>query len=254
MFCFTGLTPEQVAKLVSEHHVYLTKDGRISVAGSLSFSPLSRHLADEVRQVLRLTTFDISPSRSTPSPSRDSTADWIPFFFENDVNLYLRCLITLVCVAHEPWRENWCEIPRMRFARFCQQRFLVLRISVEMASNSTVELLAVLATTSATPTPIPSPFQELTHSISSILRLCSFLFYWAYRLSLALGRFATLDLPLIVYAILSWNLSLRLDFTKMFTLLVIGGTVLSYVYKVRFLNRYTTLKEIPLVKDEGFDL
>ncbi|KAG9323486.1 hypothetical protein KVV02_007811 [Mortierella alpina] len=33
MFCFTGLTPEQVEKMKTEHHVYLTKDGRISVAG-----------------------------------------------------------------------------------------------------------------------------------------------------------------------------------------------------------------------------
>jgi aspartate aminotransferase len=33
MFCFSGLTPDQVAKLRSEHHVYLTKDGRISMAG-----------------------------------------------------------------------------------------------------------------------------------------------------------------------------------------------------------------------------
>lgn len=36
MFCFTGLTPEQVEKLKTEHHVYLTKDGRISVAGITS--------------------------------------------------------------------------------------------------------------------------------------------------------------------------------------------------------------------------
>ncbi|XP_063529451.1 aspartate aminotransferase, mitochondrial [Cydia strobilella] len=33
MFCFTGLKPEQVEKLTSDHHIYLTKDGRISVAG-----------------------------------------------------------------------------------------------------------------------------------------------------------------------------------------------------------------------------
>jgi len=33
MFCFTGLNPEQVANLTKDHHVYLTKDGRISVAG-----------------------------------------------------------------------------------------------------------------------------------------------------------------------------------------------------------------------------
>ncbi|CAH0405022.1 unnamed protein product [Chilo suppressalis] len=33
MFCYTGLNPDQVAKLTKDFHIYLTKDGRISVAG-----------------------------------------------------------------------------------------------------------------------------------------------------------------------------------------------------------------------------
>lgn len=33
MFCFTGMTQDQVARLIKEFSVYLTKDGRISVAG-----------------------------------------------------------------------------------------------------------------------------------------------------------------------------------------------------------------------------
>ncbi|XP_063683696.1 aspartate aminotransferase, mitochondrial-like [Bolinopsis microptera] len=33
MFCFTGMNPEQVERLTREFSVYLTKDGRISVAG-----------------------------------------------------------------------------------------------------------------------------------------------------------------------------------------------------------------------------
>lgn len=33
MFCFTGISPDQVEKLIKEHSIYLTKDGRISVAG-----------------------------------------------------------------------------------------------------------------------------------------------------------------------------------------------------------------------------
>ncbi|XP_006817148.1 aspartate aminotransferase, mitochondrial-like [Saccoglossus kowalevskii] len=33
MFCFTGLKPDQVARITEEFSVYLTKDGRISVAG-----------------------------------------------------------------------------------------------------------------------------------------------------------------------------------------------------------------------------
>lgn len=36
MFCFTGLKPDQVARLSNEFSIYLTKDGRISVAGVTS--------------------------------------------------------------------------------------------------------------------------------------------------------------------------------------------------------------------------
>ncbi|CAH0700366.1 unnamed protein product [Spodoptera exigua] len=33
MFCYTGLKPDQVARITKDFHIYLTKDGRISVAG-----------------------------------------------------------------------------------------------------------------------------------------------------------------------------------------------------------------------------
>lgn len=33
MFCYTGLKSDQVERLTKEHHIYLTKDGRISIAG-----------------------------------------------------------------------------------------------------------------------------------------------------------------------------------------------------------------------------
>lgn len=36
MFCFTGLKPNQVERLTKEFSIYLTKDGRISVAGIAS--------------------------------------------------------------------------------------------------------------------------------------------------------------------------------------------------------------------------
>jgi aspartate aminotransferase len=49
MFAFTGLTPEQVAKITKEHHIYLTKDGRISVAGITPHNV--RHLAESIHAV-----------------------------------------------------------------------------------------------------------------------------------------------------------------------------------------------------------
>lgn len=36
MFCFTGMNPQQSDRLVKEFSVYLTKDGRISMAGVTS--------------------------------------------------------------------------------------------------------------------------------------------------------------------------------------------------------------------------
>jgi len=36
MFCYSGLTPEQVDRLTNEFHIYLTRNGRISMAGVTS--------------------------------------------------------------------------------------------------------------------------------------------------------------------------------------------------------------------------
>ncbi|CAI5745698.1 unnamed protein product [Peronospora destructor] len=33
MFCYTGLTEAQVMRMIEKHHIYLTKDGRVSMAG-----------------------------------------------------------------------------------------------------------------------------------------------------------------------------------------------------------------------------
>jgi len=33
MFAYTGLNPDQVATLREQHAIYMTKDGRISIAG-----------------------------------------------------------------------------------------------------------------------------------------------------------------------------------------------------------------------------
>ena len=72
MFCFTGLSPEQVAELTEKHHVYLTKvnqfkiyflnlfftdsqkllqDGRISVAGVSSKNV--DYLANAIHEVTK---------------------------------------------------------------------------------------------------------------------------------------------------------------------------------------------------------
>jgi aspartate aminotransferase len=51
MFAFLGITPEQVERLKSEFHVYLTKDGRISVAGVTPDNV--KHLAKSLHEVTK---------------------------------------------------------------------------------------------------------------------------------------------------------------------------------------------------------
>eukprot|EP00730_Choanoeca_flexa_P010617 TRINITY_DN1912_c0_g1_i1.p1 TRINITY_DN1912_c0_g1~~TRINITY_DN1912_c0_g1_i1.p1 ORF type:complete len:429 (+),score=86.66 TRINITY_DN1912_c0_g1_i1:79-1365(+) len=51
MFCYTGLTPQQVEAITAEHHVYLTKDGRISMAGVSSDNVA--HLAYSMHSVTK---------------------------------------------------------------------------------------------------------------------------------------------------------------------------------------------------------
>ncbi|KAJ3653772.1 hypothetical protein Zmor_013007 [Zophobas morio] len=51
MFCYTGMTPPQVEKLIKEHSVYLTKDGRISMAGVTSKNV--EYLARAMHQVTK---------------------------------------------------------------------------------------------------------------------------------------------------------------------------------------------------------
>lgn len=51
MFSYTGMTPAQVDNMTKKHHVYMTKDGRISLAGlnSAKAEYLARAIDDSVR-------------------------------------------------------------------------------------------------------------------------------------------------------------------------------------------------------------
>ncbi|KAJ3329718.1 Aspartate aminotransferase, mitochondrial [Blyttiomyces sp. JEL0837] len=51
MFCYTGLTPEQVDRLKNEFSVYLTRDGRISIAGITTGNV--KYLAEAIHEVTK---------------------------------------------------------------------------------------------------------------------------------------------------------------------------------------------------------
>jgi aspartate aminotransferase len=51
MFCFSGLSPEQVDRLANEFHIYMTKNGRISMAGVTSHNV--DYLAKAIHEVTK---------------------------------------------------------------------------------------------------------------------------------------------------------------------------------------------------------
>lgn len=51
MFCYSGMTPEQVDRLTSEFHIYLTRNGRISMAGVTTKNV--EYLANAIHEVTK---------------------------------------------------------------------------------------------------------------------------------------------------------------------------------------------------------
>eukprot|EP00268_Persea_americana_P051845 TRINITY_DN5762_c0_g1_i1.p1 TRINITY_DN5762_c0_g1~~TRINITY_DN5762_c0_g1_i1.p1 ORF type:complete len:419 (+),score=77.81 TRINITY_DN5762_c0_g1_i1:34-1290(+) len=51
MFCYTGLTPEQVDRLTHNFHIYMTRDGRISMAGVNTHNV--DYLANSIHEVMK---------------------------------------------------------------------------------------------------------------------------------------------------------------------------------------------------------
>jgi aspartate aminotransferase len=51
MFCFSGMSPEQVNEIRSDWHVYLTQDGRISMAGITTENV--KYLAEAIHNVTK---------------------------------------------------------------------------------------------------------------------------------------------------------------------------------------------------------
>jgi len=51
MFCYSGMTPKEVERLTNEYHIYLTKNGRISMAGVTSHNV--GYLAESIHAVTK---------------------------------------------------------------------------------------------------------------------------------------------------------------------------------------------------------
>ncbi|KDN50368.1 hypothetical protein K437DRAFT_273102 [Tilletiaria anomala UBC 951] len=75
-----------------------------------------------------------------------------------------------------------------------------------------------------------------------------------FNIATVLIAFSTLTLPSLVYRILHYSFTLRLTFPSL-ALLFSGAVAAAFVWlRYRHLNRYERLRELPIEKDEGFNL
>ena len=69
-----------------------------------------------------------------------------------------------------------------------------------------------------------------------------------------LATFSTITVPSLVYTILHYSLTLQLNFPSL-ALLFLTSLVSAFIWlRYRHLNKYERLREVPLTRDEGFNL
>lgn len=69
-----------------------------------------------------------------------------------------------------------------------------------------------------------------------------------------LATFSTITVPSLVYAILHYSLTLQLNFPSL-ALLFLTSLISAFIWlRYRHLNKYERLREVPITRDEGFNL
>ncbi|KAK7058594.1 phosphatidylcholine and lysophosphatidylcholine phospholipase [Paramarasmius palmivorus] len=77
---------------------------------------------------------------------------------------------------------------------------------------------------------------------------------WILSWAKALVAFATITIPRLIYSILSYSMTLTLNFWSFAVIFVLSAVALNYWIRFRYLNDYTQLKEPPLVKPDAKEL
>ncbi|KAF7302953.1 Lysophospholipase NTE1 [Mycena kentingensis (nom. inval.)] len=93
-----------------------------------------------------------------------------------------------------------------------------------------------------------------THPLLSLVSACFWVLLWALSWVKSLVGFATITIPRLIYAVLSYSMTLTLNFWSFAALFLISAVALNYWIRFRYLNDYTQLKEPPLVKPDANEL
>ncbi|KAJ7597324.1 hypothetical protein C8J56DRAFT_919757 [Mycena floridula] len=92
------------------------------------------------------------------------------------------------------------------------------------------------------------------HPIVSLVSACFWAILWLLSWAKLLVAFATITVPRLVYSLLSYSMTLTLNFWSFAIMFALSAVTLNYWIRFRYLNDYTHLTEPPLVKPQANEL
>ncbi|KAI0347985.1 patatin-domain-containing protein [Trametopsis cervina] len=95
---------------------------------------------------------------------------------------------------------------------------------------------------------------EAGHPLIIFLSSSFWVVLWFLSWVKALVAFATISVPRFIYAILSYSMTLTLNFWSFAVMFTLSLVALNYFIRFRYLNKYTELNEVPLVKADAKEL
>ncbi|KAG9313970.1 hypothetical protein JVU11DRAFT_4745 [Chiua virens] len=99
-------------------------------------------------------------------------------------------------------------------------------------------------------TSLPAPEYDGRHPVLSLLSACFWVTLWLLSWVKSLIAFVTISVPRLIYFVLSYSLTLTLNFWSIAFLFAASAVALNYWIRLRYLNTYSQLKEPPLVKPD----
>ncbi|SPO22455.1 related to NTE1 - Serine esterase [Ustilago trichophora] len=118
------------------------------------------------------------------------------------------------------------------------------------AAKSAVSQASEPATSTAAATAYTDDRNPLIALVDGLLRVV----LASLNLIRILATFSTITVPSLVYTVLHYSLTLQLNFPSL-ALLFLTSLVSAFIWlRYRHLNKYERLREVPLTRDEGFNL
>ncbi|KAI6031333.1 hypothetical protein BKA83DRAFT_4198788 [Pisolithus microcarpus] len=94
------------------------------------------------------------------------------------------------------------------------------------------------------------PEYDGRHPLISLLSACFWFLLWMLSWARSLIAFSTITLPRFIYFVLSYSMTLTLNFWSFAIMFLASAVALNYWLRFRYLNIYSQLREPPLVKPD----